>query len=359
MKKTTRKSKRTQNESVSPRPPVQAPRLEVASRTTARPTQSWGWIVGLLVLIIAVVGLVYALRNRTIADSPAAVATASAPTPPPAPAFAVGPADACRRHPRFAPSLGFSINAGLSTSSPDLKGMVLIEPATVTQTARFYQHPTWTMAGYLGHMVFDPAGNVYTFPAPRVSLIDNPPEQQNKIYHVNTDSGVMTTFITLTAAAPPSPENPFGVLGLAYDCDTTSLYATSVAGSTRAAETGKLARIDLSSARVITEATGIDAIGVTVYNTPTGKRLYFGRARSADVDSIALDGEGNFVGEAQYELSLPDPSYKAWRINFTPEGVMQIRGLQFDFNLIATGERDEVQYKFGLDAATGGWQLIE
>ena len=80
--------------------------------------------------------------------------------------------------------------------------MVMIEPSADNNgpPKQTYQNPTWNKAGWLGHMAFDAKGNVYVFPAPRVSLVDNPPELQNMIYRVDSVSAEMTRFITLTAS---------------------------------------------------------------------------------------------------------------------------------------------------------------
>jgi hypothetical protein len=71
-----------------------------------------------------------------------------------------------------------------------------------------------------------------------------------------------------------------------------------------------------------------------------------------------LDENGNFVGEPQYELSMLDPNFRAWRIRFEQNGTMTVRGLEFDFNLIATSERREVAYQFRRNTESGGWEEV-
>lgn len=294
-----------------------------------------------------------------------------------------GPADYCRRHPRFARNLGFDERAILTTSAPTIKGLVMIQPAAGNEPERIYQDPTWDDAGFLGHMTFDPVGNVFVFPSPRVSLVDNPPAQQNTLYRVDTDSAVMSSWLTLTVDAPLTPENPFGLMGTTYDCDTKSLYAATVAGSSATAEIGKIMRIDVESAAVMAELQGIDPFGLTIYYEPadynepadnalsenesstiadaasaTTKRLYFGAARAPEVYSVALDRNGDFAGQPQLELALPDPSLKAWRIVWDTNGDLIVRAMPFDFNLIATSERIEIPFRFRRDE-NGLWRFIE
>lgn len=364
MKKTKNKTNRTVQQ---PAAKPAAPRSSAPSVTPAareRPTNKRSpllfWLSGLCLLVVLGVGAFYAWNNGLAAPTPTPpAATATAVPTPTALSLTVGPANACRRHPRFAPQMGFSPQAVLATNFTDIKGMGLLEPATETAEARFFQDPTWDDAGWLGHLTFDPQGNVYVFPAPRVSLVDNPPERQNTIYRVDTNSAKMTTFITLTAAAPPSPENPFGLMGMTYDCDTDSLYASTVSGSTRAQEVGKLVHIKRTTGEIVGEYTGIDPYGIAIYNHPTGKRLYFGLARASEVNSIALDATGAFVGDPQPEFALPDPTFKAWRIAFDADGALQVRGLEFDYNLIATSDNKEVSYTYRYDATTSTWQLSQ
>ena len=325
----------------------------------------WFWLLTVALPLGLLAGALYALTPRTTADmtpplptptaAVAAVATAtlkSTPVPP------LGPADYCRKHPRFARALGFDASAYLTTSATDIKGMAMVQPAAGNNPQRIYQDPTWDDAGWLGHMTFDPQGNVFVFPAPRTSLIDNPPAGQNTLYRVDTDSAQLSPLLTITTDFPSSSVNPFGLLGTAYDCDTNSLYAATVAGSTAAAERGKLVRIDLATVAVVAELQGIDPFGLTVNNEASGKRLYFGAARTSDLYSIGLTPTGDFVGQPQLELALPEPTLKGWRIGWQPNGDMLVRATPFDFNLIATSERIDIPFLFRRDAQ-GLWQLVK
>jgi hypothetical protein len=351
-------------------------RRQQKRQRTAGPANSqwlWGVAVGLPILLIGALLLWHRGGGAQAVDAPATT-PATAPLtatvalnvdPPPTTAPAarpIGAADYCRRHPRFARTLGFNEQAYLMTSSPQAMGLVLIQPAAGDTPERVYQDPTWDDAGYLGPMSFDRDGNVYTFPSPRVSLLDNPPEEQNTLYLVDSDSAQMTALITLTAATLPSTANPFGIMGTTYDCDTNSLYVSTVAGSTAAAETGKVVRIDLATTTVAAEMQGIDPFGLSVHNEVTAdgavaKQLYFGAARAAEVYGVALGDDGSFAGQPTLALTLPDPALKPWRIVWDSNGDLIVRAMPFDFNLLATSERVEVPFRYRQDD-TGSWQLI-
>jgi hypothetical protein len=347
-------------------------------------------VIGVLLVLIGLFFYVFSDRPRAVAPSTMSALTGTAAQRETAPVtttgttllaesaaartLPLGPADRCRRHPRFARQLGFNERAILTTSAPSVRGLAMIQPAEGNSPEQIYQDPTWDDAGYLGHMTFDPVGTVYVFPAPRVSLIENPPEQQNTLYRVDTDSAALTPFLMLTAASPPSAANPFGLMGTTYDCDTNSLYAATVAGSTAGAELGKIVRIDLTTAAIVAELQGIDPFGLTICNEPlseadtvgadtvgadtVGKRLYFGAARVAEVYSIVLNSAGDFVGQPTLEFALPDPSLKPWRLVWDTNGDLIVRAMPFDYNLIATSERVEVPFRFRRDDA-GLWHFVQ
>jgi hypothetical protein len=277
---------------------------------------------------------------------------------PAAPVSRIGQVQGCRRVPRFAAAQGFR-SATFSTEDRAVVGLKMVDGA---DPSRVYRHPSWSSAGSLGPVLADGQGNIYVAPVPRINLLDNPPELQNRIYRVDSASGEMSLYADLPAAAPPTPENVYGVLGLALDCETNSLYATSVAGSTRSEERGRIFRVDLGSGVVTSTFDGVDAIGVGVFNTARGKRLYFGPARVSEIRSVALDAAGNFTGEERVELPLTAPGAsgtdRARRITFTDAGEMQVNGRQFDFNMVANTLQPRLLYVFQYQLADDSWKFV-
>lgn len=314
--------------------------------TTAR--RLWPW-AGLALALLAGAGL--------------AAYFAAPRLPPPAPPgrFPQGPTSLCTSLPPFARALGYDESAVLDTQG-NRKGLVLYSrPASPEQQpADVYQHPTWDDAGYLGQTVTDKFGNIYAAPAPRISLFDNPPELQNTLYKIDANTGVMAAFLSLPWAAAPSPANPYGLLGLAYDCDTHSLYASSVAGSTRLREAGRIFHIDLNTGRVASQLEAIDAFGLAVFNGVSGKRLYFGSARHSEIRSVALAEDGRFAGVPRLEVSLagwgPAGDDKARRLDFTTRNTLIVRGVEFNFNLIARSDRPQTTYTLNYDPNTDTWR---
>ena len=261
----------------------------------------------------------------------------------PAGVTSVQGADRCRTPPQFVRDLSYGPNAMLGTSAPNFVGLALYDPGTASSPASGYQDPTWDDAGYLGPYVIDGEGNIFVAPVPLASLELNPPEEQNKIYRVDTTSGAMQFWLDLPTVQPVSEFNPYGVVGMGIDCFTNSLYVATVAGSTPTQEIGRIYRIAIESGEVVDQLEDVDAMGVGVATLPNGeRRLYYGLARTSEVRSLRLAINGDFDGDIRTEFALATlqggQNERAQRITFDSDGVMLVKGLEFNYSLQATGQ---------------------
>lgn len=248
---------------------------------------------------------------------------------------AIRPVTGCQGVPAFTRQYGFTGGVIIDTTQPDVTGLVLRDP---DQPGRGFQLPSWKDAGNLGPFAVDQAGNIYVGPVPKINTLANPPDANHTIWRVDSATGAMQPSLDLPPAAPTSERNPFGVLGLAYDCDTHSLYAASVAGSGPTSEVGRLFQIDLRTGQIVSQAEGIDAMGLVVAHTPEGPRLLYGAARTATIGSIALDASGGFVPDTtRPELDLTllggTPTERARRLVISDDGTLTATVIPFAFSL--------------------------
>jgi hypothetical protein len=299
-----------------------------------------------------------ALSGLAIAQLPSKVPTPT-PAQPNAPISTQtrGDVTACRTNPRFiATKKEFSSKSFFSTSERFIKGLVLVDGNEKTRT---WQHPTWQQFGWLAAIHYDEKGNIYTVPAPRINVLDNKPAEQNRLFKVDTITGVMSVFATLPPAAAPNEQNPYGALAVAYDCDTRLLYVSSIAGSTRSKEQGRIFAVEPDKGGVKFTRDNLDAMGLHLFKLDKKKRLYYGRVREPEIWSIAIDDKGTFVGDARFEISLeglgPRGDDRARRINFTPTNEMLVWGIEFGVNLVAPTEKQETLYRFIYDAKQQKW----
>ncbi|MEO8082466.1 MAG: hypothetical protein ABI780_01455 [Ardenticatenales bacterium] len=275
---------------------------------------------------------------------------------------AIGGATGCQALPRFAATLGVGPRAMFGTSVKGVMGLAVVDPdAQGAGRQPVYQHPSWDDAGYLGPFVYDRKGDIYAAPVPLVSLEDNPPDEQNRVFRVDSTTQQLALFVDLPAAAAPTGGNPFGVIGLAYDCDGDRLYAASVAGSTADAQHGRIYAIDLASGAASVVLDERDAFGVAVFNGAHGKRLYYGLAREPELYSIALGADGGPDGEPRRELSVADApngtSDKIRRIRFTPGPTMALHAYDFGYSLQVASERTERVFEYSYEASTDAWRF--
>ena len=264
----------------------------------------------------------------------------------------------CKRTPAFAAKYGLKYIAIDLRQSSESRGMRLID----MKTGKILKLPGWDKFGYLGLYALDDKGNIYTSPVPYVSIDINPPEEQNKILIVDTRTGKMSEFMRLPSDNPPSPKNPFGVIGLAFDCETKSLYASSVAGSSFKNESGKVFQIDPETKKIKGTLDNHDVLGLAVFKGIKGKRLYMGMARKPEVYSVGLKEDGGFGDDFRYEFSLKDvpggANIKAHRIKIK-NSIMTLKTREFSYSLIAASNTMRTIYTFKYIPEKDKWEFVE
>lgn len=348
------KRKRPQN-SGQPKANQAATKKPNRNEQKAKRPMLFVWLAALIVVVIAAAGF-FLLLNQPTASPNSTAAKVAQPK-------RVGETD-CPVEPSFVQKEHFSTGTAFSTSERGVLGLALVrnDPNNPNGQNLIYQEPSWKIAGNLATIVIGKNGEVFTAPAPSINVLYNPVSQQNEIYRVDPNSGVMAHFLSLPQAAAGSPENPFGVLGLAYDCEINRLYASSVAGSTLNQQVGRIYAVDTSKVSQLDELDNLDALGLGVFDGAQGKRLYFGLARLPEIWSIGLDANGKFEGKPRFEFSLanlgPRGSDKARKIEFNGQNQMVVHGIEFSFNLIAPTEKQETIYTFNYDQTKDSWSFV-
>lgn len=272
-------------------------------------------------------------------------------------AWPVGPVTTCQGLPQFVGEVDETTQLAIDTTQSSVIGLALRD----MRTGEVLQHNSWSAAGAVGAFVRDRAGNIYLAPTPFVQQAEPVETDQDRVLFVVSETGVMSTFVAL-----PRPEsdtaNPFGASGLAFDCNTNLLYAASLAGSSREAELGAIYVIDLDLDDIIGRMDGVDALGLVVFNGRSGKRLYYGSARTPDVFSVALDEAGVPVGEPRFEFSLAQLSEgsveHAMRLQIAPNNEMTVKAYLFNFAPVISSDLARTVYTLSYDLSADRWQLV-
>lgn len=279
----------------------------------------------------------------------------------------------CQKEPNFIKTLGFDpLWTALSTSDKRSIGIVLVEfekkenqksPTPQNPQKSIYQHESWKSAGYLSTITFDISGNAYTIPTPLISMLYNPKEKHNTIFQISGYTGLLSEWVNLPYSPSASP-NPYGLLGITYDCISNLMIASTVSGSSRYKEKGIIYIVSVATKKIIDTLKNKDAIALTVAYDETGnKRMYYGSARTGNIISIPINENGKFNKKFQRnELSLngfgPRGDDKARKIKFN-NGIMLVNGISFNYNLQASSEKPETLYKFQWNTDTKKWELLD
>lgn len=277
----------------------------------------------------------------------------------------VFPANKCIQYPSFIQKQKFNLaNSALSTSEKRKKGLWLIEiDPKNNKIKKQLQLKTWDSAGFLGGMIFDHFGNVYSFPTPNVNIFDNPPKLSNIIYKVDGETTKMSPWIKLDTPENLPDGNVFGIMGIAYSCFDNSIYASSVIGSTRDSIRGKIYQIDCDKQIVLDSISNFDGFGLNVLNINNNKYLLIGSARNSLLYYVQLDQKGGFMHYPKPMFSIeglgPRGDDRIKKIVYNEkENVLVISGYEFFFNLGATEQVHEQSYGFRLDPSKNTWYRV-
>ncbi len=269
-------------------------------------------------------------------------------------------ADYCKVEPAFPAQYGLRSPLLIDLSQNQGTGLFIME---ARRGGRRLQLPQWAFMGALGPYALDERGNIYVAPVPHVSLPPEALEHQNNIYIIRGTDGVAELFVSLPMLEKPSARNPFGVVGLAYDCDTKTLYASSVAGSDRQQERGAIYQIDVNTKKVLNKIEGLDVLGLGIFNHKSGKRLYMGLARKPEIYVVNLSEEGAFEEPPSFKFSLQQLSggqYEhAHRIRFTRKNEMEIKAIEFNYTLMAASDPLRNIYLFDYNNEQDDWTFSD
>jgi len=214
--------------------------------------------------------------------------------------FAQRALNSCSGLPKFVSNIGLQQPIVIDTKISTLPGVVIRE---LQGKRRVYQQKGWSQTGHVGPTVRDRDGSIYVISVPSIGLDTNPLERRNHVYKIDSVTGEISVFAKLPMPKQLSQRNPFGTLGLALDCASNTLFVSSVAGSTPTNLHGVIYQLSIKTGEILDQYEGIDALGLELRSTATDKFLYFGNARSSNLQALKLKPDGNFYkGQAPVKV---------------------------------------------------------
>lgn len=274
--------------------------------------------------------------------------------------------DACKQAAPFIQQLGFNQNQiAFSTSEKLYKGIVLIrfdnQNAIKNQNTKYYQDPTWDDFGYLSAITTDENGNTYVIPSPNVNNLYNPPEQQNTILRIDALTGKLEPFAKIPMDKLPHQKNPFGLMGIFYDCSSKHLIVSTIAGSDEQHELGKVCAVSIGSKEVKVILQERDIMGVALHLKEGVKTLYLGSARKPELYAVPVDENYKMLSQPLLEFSInglePRGDDRIKKIRFANDLTMLLTTTMFYYNLTAPSDTQQSRLQLTWDIQTKRWVL--
>lgn len=276
-----------------------------------------------------------------------------------------GQVTSCRAIPSFLGDIGFDKSRTyLSTSEKHVIGIQAVlaskpgdETSNILDT---YQHESWTQAGYLGALATDKHGDIYVIPTPKITNNLNPLDKQNIIYKIDGVTSVMEPYISLPTKTMDNHNNPYGLLGLTYDCYSEHIIVSSIMGSDEKNEVGQVYKVNLRNNTWTLIVDSIDVFGLSIQYVDDKKYLYLGKARTQDLIMFEIDNMCDIISPPQVVLNIaaigPRGDDKIKKIKFYDSKTMVINITPFYYNLAAPSEdnQTEVRLKYFADK----WNIV-
>ncbi len=260
----------------------------------------------------------------------------------------------CGRYPNFLAKLRVPQPIAIDLSQQNYKGLAFLYGRGLTQAVHL---KTWEDFDYFSTYALDPKGNIYLSPMPFVSIKPRTFEFQKNIYFLDTNSGNLSVWKSLEEVKA-TPNNPFGVIALVYDCDDNTLWVSAIDESSYDKSRGVIYHINIASKKIVQKVEGVDALSLSLLKSSKGKFLLFGDARKNALFSFKVQN-GKLSSNAKKLLELPSLNEHIRKIKIRGKNLLELQTIPFSYSLIAQTSRgeDRVYYKAMWNESRASWVL--
>ena len=260
----------------------------------------------------------------------------------------------CARHPNFLAKLRVPQPIAIDLSQQRYKGLAFLYGGGLRQAVHL---KTWEVFDYFSTYALDPKGNMYLTPMPFVSVKEKTFEFQKNIYFLDTNSGNLSVWMSLNEVKA-TPNNPFGVIALVYDCEDNTLWVSAIDESSYNKSMGVIYHIDIASKKILQRVKGVDALSLTLFKSSKGKFLLVGDARKNQLLAMEIR-EGRAFRNLSKLLELPNTLEHIRKIKVQGENLLELQTIPFSYTLIAqtsSGE-DRKYYRAVWQSAKRSWKI--
>ena len=244
----------------------------------------------------------------------------------------------CSRPPQFLKKMHIPQPVIIDLSQESYKGIALLYGKEFKNVL----HPKqWEQYGHFSTYALDEVGNVYLVPMPFISIEPTTFNLQKNIYKLDTKTGKISIFMYLNDVHP-SPNNPYGINAITYDCDDKTLWVSAIDESDYQSQKGAIYHISPKNKKVLQKFTSVDALSLALLKTSKGKLLLFGSARDNGLYAYKIDKK--MTKKPQKILELPSVNMHIRKIKVTAHNQLELQTIPFSYSLIAQTEKQRRSY---------------
>ena len=246
----------------------------------------------------------------------------------------------CARHPNFLAKLRVPQPIAIDLSQQRYKGLAFLYGRGLHQAVHL---KTWEAFDYFSTYALDPRGNIYLSPMPFVSIKPKTFGFQKNIYFLDTNSGNLSVWLSLDEVKA-TPNNPFGVIALVYDCDDNTLWVSAIDESSYSKSRGVIYHIDTTSKKILQRIKGVDALSLALLKSSKGKFLLMGDARKSQLLAMKIKESRALVTPIKL-LELSNSLEHIRKIKIKGENLLELQTIPFSYTLIAqTSDGEDRKY---------------
>jgi len=259
----------------------------------------------------------------------------------------------CVRSPKFLKQLKIPQPVIIDLSQKQYKGIALYFDKNFKRVLHFKQ---WEQFEHFSTYTLDKVGNIYLIPTPFISIKPTTFNLQKNIYKINTQTGKLSIWMHFDDVHP-NANNPYGLNAIAYDCDDSTLWASSIDESNYENQKGTLYHIDTHTKEILQKVKGFDVLSMTLVKSQKGKFLLLGSARDNALYAYAIH-EGKLSSQAKKIFELPSANEHIRKIIIKNKNTLELQSISFSYSLIAqSADKDRNIYEIYFDDKKKMWTL--
>jgi hypothetical protein len=263
----------------------------------------------------------------------------------------------CIKLPQFLARLKIAQPVMIDLSQKQFKGIALLYGKDMKKAL----HPKlWEKYEYFSTYTLDRRGNIFLIPTPLISIHPTTFNLQKNLYKVDTFTGNLDIFMHFDDVHP-SPNNPYGLSAIAYDCDDESLWVATIDETDYNKQRGVIYHIDIKSKQILNQIDGFDALTLSIVKSKKSKYLLAGASRDNGLyayDIVAIQKSDLQKQKPIKLLELPNVNEHIRKIKVIGDNKLELQSIPFSYTLIAQSDKKERLYYDALwDTTMKKWEI--